>query len=135
MSGRSAAICLLPNLFVLMENEFLSCNVCKPARRESVVCSCRPYGLLRNLCTGILRNRTVTELIAGVRETYLKKTTNYAVNPQSVLYALHGQGVHAMHEQCTEGDMLSEIRLKDTLTSGKFDLYGKIIDDTEGVLG
>ena len=31
--------------------------------------------------------------------------------------------------------MLSEIRLKDTLTSGKFDLYGKIIDDTEGVLG
>ena len=78
---------------------------------------------------------TVTELIAGVRETYLKKTTDYAVNPQSVLYALHGQGVHAMHEQCTEGDMLSEIRLKDTLTSGKFDLYGKIIDDTEGVLG
>ena len=78
---------------------------------------------------------TVTELIAGVRETYLKKTTNYAVNLQSVLYALHGQGVHAMHEQCTEGDMLSEIRLKDTLTSGKFDLYGKIIDDTEGVLG
>ena len=64
---------------------------------------------------------TVTELIAGVRETYLKKTTDYAVNPQSVLYALHGQSVHAMHEHCTQGDMLSEIRLKDTLTSGKFD--------------
>ena len=30
---------------------------------------------------------TVTELIAGVRETYLKKTTDYAVSPQSVLYA------------------------------------------------
>lgn len=78
---------------------------------------------------------TVTELIAGVRETYLKKTTDYAVNPQSVLYALHGQGVHAIHERCTQGDMLSEIRLKDTLTSGKFDLYGKILDDDEGVLG
>ena len=82
-----------------------------------------------------LTEPTVTELLCGIRETYLKKTTDYAVSPQSVLYALHGQGVHAMHEQCTEGDMLSEIRLKDTLTSGKFDLYGKIIDDTEGVLG
>lgn len=78
---------------------------------------------------------TVTELIAGVRETYLKKTTDYAVNPQSVLYALHGQGIHAIHEHCTQGEMLSEIRLRDTLTSGKFDLYGKILDDDEGVLG
>ncbi len=78
---------------------------------------------------------TVTELLAGVRETYLKKTTDYAVEPPSVLYALHGQGVHAVHEHCTQGEMLSEIRLKDTLTSGKFDLYGKILDDTEGILG
>ena len=90
--------------------------------------------IAKSLHRGIME-QTVTELIAGVRETYLKKTTEYAVTPQSVLYALHGQGVHAIHEQCTQGDMLSEIRLKDTLTSGKFDLYGKIIDDTEGVLG
>ena len=33
---------------------------------------------------------TVTELIAGVRETYLKKTSAYAVEPSSVLYALQG---------------------------------------------
>ena len=29
---------------------------------------------------------TVTELISGVRETYLKKTSAYAVEPSSVLY-------------------------------------------------
>ena len=82
-----------------------------------------------------IKEPTVTELIAGVRETYLKKTTEYAVVPQSVLYALHGQAVHTINENCTEGDILSEIRLEDKITSGKFDLYGKILDEEEGVLG
>ena len=68
---------------------------------------------------------TVTELISGVRETYLKKTTDYAVDPQSVLYALQGQAVHALNEDCTEGEILSEVRLKDAITSGKFDMYGE----------
>lgn len=78
---------------------------------------------------------TVTELIAGVRETYLKKTTSYAVDPQSVLYALHGQAVHTINENHTDGEILSEIRLQDKITSGKFELFGKIIDEEEGVLG
>ncbi|WP_255449377.1 hypothetical protein [Selenomonas caprae] len=82
-----------------------------------------------------LTEPTVTELIAGVRETYLKKTSNYAVDPQSVLYALHGQAVHTINENHTEGEILSEIRLQDKITSGKFDLFGKIIDEEEGVLG
>ena len=82
-----------------------------------------------------IKEPTVTELISGVRETYLKKTTEYAVVPQSVLYALHGQAVHTINEGCTQGDILSEIRLKDQITSGKFDLYGKILDEEEGVLG
>ncbi len=78
---------------------------------------------------------TVTELIAGVREMYLKKTTEYAVDPQSVLYALQGQAVHTLNEDCTEGEILSEVRLKDAITSGKFDMYGKILDDSDGTLG
>ena len=78
---------------------------------------------------------TVTELIAGIRETYLKKTTEYAVDPQSVLYALQGQAVHTLNEDCTEGEILSEVRLKDAITSGKFDMYGKILDDSDGTLG
>ena len=78
---------------------------------------------------------TVTELIAGVRETYLKKLTAYAIAPSSVLYALQGQAIHSINELHTQGSILSEERLKDDITSGQFDLYGKIIDADEGVLG
>lgn len=78
---------------------------------------------------------TVTELITGTRETYLKKTVDYAVNPQDILYALHGSALHTINENHTEGNMLTEIRLRDGITSGKFDLYGEIIDRDSGVLG
>ena len=64
---------------------------------------------------------TVTELIAGTRETFLKKTTKYAVDPMSILYALQGQAVHTINEGFTEGAILSEVRLKDAITSGQFD--------------
>lgn len=46
---------------------------------------------LRAVANSLDRNisePTVTELIAGTRETFLKKTTDYAVDPASVLYAL-----------------------------------------------
>ena len=78
---------------------------------------------------------TVTELIAGTRETFLKKTTDYAVDPASILYALHGQAIHSINEQHTQGNILSEERLKDEITSGQFDLFGKILDSDDGVLG
>lgn len=78
---------------------------------------------------------TVTELIAGSRETYLKKTTDYTINPESVLYALQGQGIHGIHEGFIDGDILSEVRLKDGTTSGKFDLYGQLLEEDTGCLG
>ena len=78
---------------------------------------------------------TVTELISGTRETFLKKTTDYAVDPASILYALHGQAVHSINERHTQGNILSEERLKDDITSGQFDLFGKILDADDGVLG
>ena len=109
---------------------------CLVACRMSSRCMFLPT--LRSVAASLNRNlkgASVTELIAGTRETYLKKRTNYAVEPQSVLYALHGSAVHTMHEQHTNGNMLSEIRLKDAITSGKFDLYGQILDEDEGVLG
>ena len=71
-----------------------------------------------------LPKATVTELLCGTRETYLKQTTEYAVNPQQQLYALHGTAVHTINEAHTEGNMLSEERLADEITSGQFDLYG-----------
>ena len=77
---------------------------------------------------------TVTELISGVRETYLKKTREYAIEPMSVLYALQGQAFHLINEANSEG-IISEVRLKDSITSGKFDLFGKLLDETDGTLG
>ncbi len=93
---------------------------------------------LRAVATSLdrgLPEATVTELLAGTREAYLKKTAEYAVDPKSVLYALHGQAVHTINENHTDGDILSEIRLQDPITSGKFDLYGRILDNEDGVLG
>ena len=93
---------------------------------------------LRAVANSLERNisePTVTELIAGVRETYLKKTSAYAVEPASILYALQGQAIHSINELNTQGAILSEERLKDEITSGQFDLYGKILDADEGVLG
>lgn len=82
-----------------------------------------------------LKEPTVTELLCGVRETYLKKTTDYAVRPQDQLYAIHGSAVHTINEGYTDGNMLSEERIYDDITSGKFDLYGQIIDLNDKTLG
>ena len=93
---------------------------------------------LRAVANSLNRNitePTVTELIAGTRETYLKKTSAYAVDPASVLYALQGQAIHSINELNTQGAILSEERLKDDITSGQFDLFGKILDADDGVLG
>lgn len=93
---------------------------------------------LRAIATSIdrgIEEPTVTELISGVREIYLKKTADYAIDPQGALDALQGQAVHTLHEDFTDGEILSEIRLKDAVTSGKFDLFGKILDESDGTLG
>ena len=107
-------------------------NRCESSQRCIFLPTLR--AIAKSLNRGI-EEPTVTELIAGTRETYLKKTSEYAVDPQSVLYALHGSAVHTINDGFTEGNMLSEIRLKDEITSGKFDLYGQIIDEDDGVLG
>ena len=93
---------------------------------------------LRAIAKSVDRNikePTVTELLCGIRETYLKKTTDYAVDPMQQLYAIHGSAVHTINEGFTEGNILSEERLADDITSGKFDLYGQIIDLSDKTLG
>ena len=82
-----------------------------------------------------LEEPTVTELLCGTRETYLKKTTDYSVDPIQQLYAIHGSAVHTINEGFTDGNMLSEERIADDVTSGKFDLYGQIIDFSDKTLG
>ena len=122
--------------FICPNGERVPIKECLKSCKQGERCMFLPTlrAIAKSLDRGI-KEPTVTELISGVRETYLKKTTSYAVDPQSVLYSLHGQAVHTIHEENMEGEILGEIRLNDKITSGKFDLFGKIIDNEEGVLG
>lgn len=78
---------------------------------------------------------TVTELICGTRETFLKKTTDYAVDPVQQLYALHGSAVHTINQNYADANIFCEVRLQDDITSGKFDLFGQILDTDDNTLG
>ena len=78
---------------------------------------------------------SVTELISGTRETYLKKTQPFAVDPMQQLYAVHGTAVHTIQEGHNEGNIIAEERLADDITSGKFDLYGQIVNLSDNTLG
>ena len=92
---------------------------------------------LRAVAASLNRNikqPTVTELLAGTMETFLKRTTDYVVDPIKQLYALHGTAIHTINENYVDKNMLSEQRLSDDITSGKFDLFGKILDK-ENTLG
>ena len=78
---------------------------------------------------------SATELICGTRETYLKRTTDYTINPQKQIYPLHGSAAHTINEGFTQGDILAEERLFDDISSGKFDMYGNLLNNSEGILG
>ena len=122
--------------FICPDGEHININDCLQACPYSQRCMFLPT--LRAVANSLDRKidePTVTELIAGTRETFLKKTTDYAVDPASVLYALQGQAIHSINERHTQGNILSEERLKDDITSGQFDLFGKILDNNDGVLG
>ena len=69
---------------------------------------------------------SVTELLCGTREVFLKHTTEYAVDPNSLVFAMHGSGVHALAEQNADDKLITELRLdSDTLgITGQIDACG-----------
>ena len=78
---------------------------------------------------------TVTELINGTCEVYLKKTKDYIVDPMQRLYAIQGTAAHVMHQDKAGGNMFSEVRIHGTYCSGQVDLYGAILDGNDDTLG
>lgn len=62
-----------------------------------------------------LEKFSVTELIRGTRESYFMKTANYAVDPSSMMFALHGTGLHAAKESATDGNIITELRLENEI--------------------
>lgn len=75
-----------------------------------------------------LKLPSVTELIVGTREAYLKKTTDYVIDPQARLFALQGSGIHAVHAQHDE-NLLVEERFYGETFCGQIDLYGDLLGD------
>ena len=75
-----------------------------------------------------LRQPSVTELTIGTREAYLKKTTDYPIDPQARLFALSGSAVHAAHSGQAEA-FLSEARFHCDTFCGQIDLYGDVLGD------
>jgi len=98
---------------------------------------CMLLPILRSIAEGLNRGLiepTVTELLAGTRETFLKKTTDYAVDPMAQVFSLHGRSIHEIQENHSEGNMLTEIRLYDGKMSGQFDVFGTVLDKKSNVL-
>lgn len=80
------------------------------------------------------RKYSVTELIAGTREVYLKKTTDYVVDPQDQIFAMHGTAVHSICEKHSSAFVLTETRLANDTYTGQIDAYGDLLGNGKKVL-
>ena len=77
---------------------------------------------------------SVTELISGTREVYLKKTTDYAVDPQDQIFAMHGTAVHSICEKHSSSFTLTEVRLSNDIYTGQIDAYGDLLGNGKKIL-
>jgi hypothetical protein len=66
---------------------------------------------------------STTQLLRGTRESYLMITKDYAIDPKSMLFALHGTNTHAALEEGVEENELAEERLDDGISTGAFDYW------------
>lgn len=81
-----------------------------------------------------LNSFSVTELIAGTREMFLKKTSTYPINPQDQIFAMHGTAVHSISESKSGNGILTELRLSDDVTNGQVDAYGDVLGNGKRIL-
>lgn len=80
------------------------------------------------------RKYSVTELIAGTREQFFKRTTDYAVDPQDQIFSMHGTAIHSLTENNTSANILTELRLNNDIYTGQIDAYGDILGNGKKVL-
>lgn len=74
---------------------------------------------------------STTQLLRGTREAYLTLTREYAIDPKSMMFALHGTNTHARLEDGMSEEDLGEQRLDDGVSTGAFDYYS---DEDGGTL-
>ena len=83
---------------------------------------------------GLGSKYSVTELISGTREVYLKKTTDYAIDPQDQIFAMHGNAVHFICEKHSSSFILTEVRLSNDTYTGQIDAYGDLLGNGKKIL-
>jgi len=66
---------------------------------------------------------STTQLLRGIRESWLKITRDYYINPDDHAFSILGTHAHAVLDNFGKGDHLTEERLKDEICSGAFDFY------------
>ena len=77
--------------FICPDGNYIPIEDCLHSCTNSQRCMFLPtFRAVANSLGHQISEPTVAELIAGTRETFLEKTTDYAVDPASVLYVLHG---------------------------------------------
>ena len=78
---------------------------------------------------------TVTELIGGTREAYLKRVHHYTIDPQKQIFSFQGNAVHSYLNQHSHVRILQEVRLHGDGYSGQFDAYGQLMSLERDTLG
>lgn len=78
---------------------------------------------------------STTQLLRGTREAYLTIKKEFSVDPQSMMFAIHGTNVHEKLDEFTPEGCMGEERLYDENSSGSFDFYdpedGGVLYDTK----
>jgi hypothetical protein len=118
-----------------------------PDGKEQPICECLVECRMKERCMflptlqAIARSQdrklgfTVTELIGGTREAYLKRKYHYRIDPQKQVFALQGNAVHHFLQQFPSMKTLQEIRLQGDGYSGQFDAYGQLLGVDQKTLG
>jgi len=66
---------------------------------------------------------STTQLLRGIRESWLKITRDYYINPDDNAFMILGTHSHGVLEKFGKGDHLTEERLRSEICSGAFDFY------------
>lgn len=99
--------------------------------------ACIAKTVRNSLASGVknrgLKQFSVTELIRGTMESYLKLKTDYAIDPMSLIASTFGTAVHRVQEISGQklDNIQTELRLNNDIATGQIDAYGPLFSPDE----
>lgn len=123
--------------FICPSGEQVAINQCLAECPNAIRCMGKPTleAVANSVSDRKLGNKySVTELISGAREVYLKKTTDYSIDPQSQIFAMHGTAVHSICEKHSSSFTLTEVRLTNDIFTGQIDAFGDLLGNGKNIL-